>query len=72
MSRRNILNAEEDIESFSCDCIIKTVMIEAENKMRDLLKEKSLKWLYDNVYNKLSYSKREAIENGTLIKNKIV
>jgi Rrf2 family protein len=33
-------------------CLIKVVMLEAENEMRNYLKNKTLAWLYDEVYNK--------------------
>lgn len=35
-----------------CPCLIKVVMLEAENEMKKYLKGKTLSWLYDEVYNK--------------------
>ncbi|OOM15954.1 Rrf2 family transcriptional regulator [Clostridium saccharobutylicum] len=35
-----------------CPCLIKVVMLEAENEMRKYLSNKTLAWLYDEVYNK--------------------
>jgi Rrf2 family protein len=35
-----------------CPCLIKVVMSEAENEMRKYLNNKTLAWLYDEVYNK--------------------
>lgn len=35
-----------------CPCLIKVVMLEAENEMRKYLKNKTLAWLYNEVYNK--------------------
>ncbi len=35
-----------------CPCLIKIVMLEAENEMRKYLNNKTLAWLYDEVYNK--------------------
>lgn len=35
-----------------CPCLIKVVMSEAENEMRKYLNNKTLSWLYDEVYNK--------------------
>lgn len=35
-----------------CPCLIKVVMLEAEDEMRKYLSNKSLAWLYDEVYNK--------------------
>ena len=37
-------------------------MIEAENKMRDELKEKTLEWLYKNTYSKFSEEKKKNIK----------
>lgn len=36
-----------------CPCLIKVVMSEAEEEMRKYLKNKTLGWLYDQVYNKI-------------------
>lgn len=36
-----------------CPCLIKVVMIEAEEQMRQYLRNKTLKWLHDQVGNKL-------------------
>lgn len=35
-----------------CPCLIKVVMLEAEDEMRRYLNNKTLAWLYDEVYNK--------------------
>ena len=35
-----------------CPCLIKLIMLEAENEMRKYLSNKTLAWLYDEVYNK--------------------
>ncbi|GFP78213.1 Rrf2 family transcriptional regulator [Clostridium fungisolvens] len=35
-----------------CPCLIKVVMLEAEDEMRKHLNSKTLAWLYDEVYNK--------------------
>lgn len=34
-------------------CLIKVVMLEAEDEMRKYLRNKTLAWLYDEVYNKI-------------------
>jgi len=34
-----------------CPCLIKVVMVEAENEMKNYLSKKTLAWLYDEVYN---------------------
>lgn len=36
-----------------CPCLIKVVMLEAEDEMRKYLSNKTLAWLYDEVYNKM-------------------
>lgn len=36
-----------------CPCLISVVMHEAENEMKKYLNEKTLAWLYDQVYNKM-------------------
>jgi Rrf2 family protein len=35
-----------------CPCLIKVVMLEAEDEMKKYLNNKTLAWLYDEVYNK--------------------
>ena len=35
-----------------CPCLIKVVMLEAENEMKKYLNDKTLSWLYYEVYNK--------------------
>ncbi|MGB4587727.1 MAG: Rrf2 family transcriptional regulator [Clostridiaceae bacterium] len=36
-----------------CPCLIKVVMLEAEDQMKQFLKQKTLKWLYDQVDKKI-------------------
>ena len=36
-----------------CPCLIKVVMLEAEDEMRKYLNNKTLAWLYGKVYNKI-------------------
>ena len=36
-----------------CPCLIKVVMLEAEDEMRKYLNNKTLAWLYNEVYNKM-------------------
>ena len=36
-----------------CPCLIKVVMLEAENEMKKYLSGKTLAWLYDEVYNSI-------------------
>jgi Rrf2 family protein len=46
-----------------CPCLIKIVMLEAEDQMRQYLKNKTLRWLYDQVRNKLPEEQMEATKN---------
>ena len=46
-----------------CPCLIKEVMLEAEDEMKKYLNNKTLSWLYDEVYNK-KFPKE--IENATV------
>ena len=43
-----------------CPCIIKVVMLEAEDQMKQYLHNKSLAWLHDQVKNKLPDEERQA------------
>jgi len=43
-----------------CPCIIKVVMTEAEDQMRQYLHNKTLAWLHDQVKNKLPDDERQA------------
>ena len=36
-----------------CPCLIKVVMLEAENEMKKYLNNKTLEWLYSQVYNNI-------------------
>ena len=36
-----------------CPCLIKVVMLEAENEMKKYLSNKTLEWLYNQVYNNI-------------------
>ena len=41
-------------ESYTkCPCFIKVVMQEGENEMKKYLSNKTLKWLYNEVYGKI-------------------
>ena len=42
-----------------CPCLIKVVMVEAEEQMRQYLKNKTLKWLFDQVGEKLPAEQME-------------
>ena len=46
-----------------CPCLIKVVMLEAEDQMRQYLKDKTLAWLHEQVKNKVPEKhRRETIE----------
>ena len=44
-----------------CPCLIKVVMNDAEDQMRNYLREKSLQWLMDQVSKDFSASKKQLI-----------
>ena len=52
--QKNILLDKENLPDThtKCPCLIKTVMLEAEDEMKKYLNNKTLLWLYDEVYNK--------------------
>ena len=61
--QNNILLSKEKAPKIDtkCPCLIKVVMLEAENEMKKYLSKKTLAWLYDEVYNKtLSKDIKEA------------
>ncbi|WP_066873079.1 Rrf2 family transcriptional regulator [Clostridium mediterraneense] len=61
--QNNILLSKEKVPKIDtkCPCLIKVVMLEAENEMKKYLSKKTLAWLYDEVYNKtLSKDIKEA------------
>lgn len=51
--QNNILLDKDNLsDSYTkCPCLIKVVMLEAENEMKKYLEGKTLSWLYDEVYN---------------------
>ena len=53
--QKNILLDKDNLPDTytKCPCLIKNVMLEAENEMKNYLKNKTLAWLYDEVYNKM-------------------
>ncbi|QAT40650.1 Rrf2 family transcriptional regulator [Clostridium sp. JN-9] len=52
--QKNILLDKDNLPDTytKCPCLIKVVMLEAEDEMRKYLNNKTLAWLYDEVYNK--------------------
>ena len=62
LRQKNILPGGGHIaDPSACPCLIKIVMSEAEDKMRDHLRGKSLRWLQDNVVKDFSEEKKQAI-----------
>ncbi len=53
--QKNILLDKDNLPDTvtKCPCLIKVVMLEAENEMKRYLSNKTLAWLYNEVYNKL-------------------
>lgn len=59
--RQNNILADTSDPPPACPCPIKVVMTEAEDKMRDYLKSKTLAWLYSLVYQGFPEEKKAAI-----------
>ena len=52
--REVLLDKENLPESYTkCPCLIKVVMLEAEDQMRQYLKNKTIAWLHEQVKNKI-------------------
>ena len=53
--QNNILLDKNDLPDThtKCPCLIKVVMLEAEDEMRKYLNNKTLGWLYNQVYNNI-------------------
>jgi DNA-binding IscR family transcriptional regulator len=59
--KKNIFVNDPSIFTNKCPCLIKMVIQEAEDLMRNQLKIKSLRWLHEQVYKDFSVEKRNAI-----------
>ena len=59
--KKNIFVTDPRIYTDKCPCLIKAVIQEAEELMRDRLRKKSLRWLYKQVYRDFSAEKKMAI-----------
>jgi Rrf2 family protein len=59
--KKNIFVTDPRIYTDKCPCLIKVVVQEAEELMRDKLRKKSLRWLYEQVYKDFSAEKKKAI-----------
>lgn len=60
--QNNILNGKEKIDN-NCPCLIKIVMNDAEEEMRNYLRKKTLAWLSDEVKKDFSKEKKDNILN---------
>lgn len=45
-----------------CPCLIRVVMLEAEEQMRSYLQNKTLGWLHEQVYSKLSEEQKQVFQ----------
>lgn len=62
--QNNILLDKNTLSSFEkCPCLIKVVMLEAEEKMRRYLAEKSLAWLNEEAKKEFTEDKKKAIDD---------
>jgi Rrf2 family protein len=59
--KKNIFVTNPRIYTDKCPCLIKVVIHEAEDLMRDKLRNKSLHWLYEQVYKDFSTEKKKEI-----------
>ena len=59
--QKNIFVTDPSIYTGKCPCLIKVVIHDAEELMRDKLRGRSLRWLHEQVYKDFSVSKKKAI-----------
>ena len=59
--RKNIFSLDQGQFTDASPCLIKTVLHEAEDCMRDRLRAKSLRWLQQQVYAGFSQGKKQEI-----------
>jgi Rrf2 family protein len=59
--KKNVFVDDPSIFTDKCPCLIKVVIQEAEELFRDRLRSKSLRWLYNQVYNEFPEDKKYAI-----------
>ncbi len=62
LRKKNIFVDDPGVFTEKCPCLIKTVIQEAEDLMRNKLKTKSLRWLHEQVYKDFSVDKKNVIE----------
>ena len=61
--KKNIFVDDPAVFTDQCPCLIKVVVQEAEELMRNQLRAKSLQWLYEQVEKDFSAKKRAGIAN---------
>jgi Rrf2 family protein len=61
--RKNTFVDDPTVFTDKCPCLIKVVIHEAEELLRDRLRSKSLRWLYDQVRSDFPDDKKSAIDN---------
>jgi Rrf2 family protein len=61
--KNNIFVKDPSVFSAKCPCLIKVVMSEAEEEMRNHLRKKSLAWLHSSVYKEYSEKKKRSISD---------
>lgn len=59
--KKNIFVSDPGVYTAKCPCLIKVVLQEAEELMRDKLRKKSLRWLYAQAYKHFSADRKMAI-----------
>ena len=59
--KKNVFVTNPKIYTDKCPCLIKVVIHESEDLMRDKLRNKSLRWLYEQVYKDFSAEKKKEI-----------
>ncbi len=59
--KKNIFVDDPSVFTDKCPCLIKVVIQEAEELMRNRLRTKSLLWLYENVHKGFSVEKKIAM-----------
>jgi len=59
--KKNIFVDDPSVFTDKCPCLIKIVIHEAEELLRENLRAKSLRWLYDQVRGDFTEVKKEAI-----------
>ena len=59
--KKNIFVDDPSVFTDNCPCLIKVVIQEAEELMRNQLRTKSLQWLHEQVHKDFSVEKKEGI-----------